>query len=180
MTTADRHADSGTQQCEGCPIATNRRAFLRDVGVAAAAAIAATAVGRPALALAQSVMEIEPIAGATGPMERAYAIPTADSVSVDAANDVILARWQGRLYAFSLRCPHKGARLEWRQSEERVFCPKHKARFTAAGSHVSGRGSRDLDRYAIRRGANGIVVGLGRAYRSDTDRDEWTRAFIVV
>jgi len=38
---------------------------------------------------------------------RTYAIPTADTISVDVANDVILARSQNRVYAFSLKCPHR-------------------------------------------------------------------------
>ena len=179
MTIADHQPQDG-QPCDGCPVATGRRAFLRDAGIAAAAAIAAITIGRPALAFAQSVTEIAPIAGSTGPMERAYTIPSTDSVAVDVPNEVILARWEGHMYAFSLKCPHKGARLEWRNDEERVYCPKHKARFTAAGSHVSGRGSRDLDRYAIRRGGTGIVVDFGQVYRSDTDRDAWNRAVVSV
>jgi cytochrome b6-f complex iron-sulfur subunit len=130
----------------------------------------------PAAAFAQTISEIEPV-GATL-LERAYAVPAADSVAVDTSNDVILARWQNLVYAFSIRCPHKGTRLEWRKEEKRVYCPKHKARFTANGAHVSGRGSRDLDRYAIRRDGQRIVVTLVESYRSDTEPDAWTKAVV--
>lgn len=173
------HSARGDQPCDNCPITTSRRAFLRDAATAAAAAIAAVTLGRPAWALAQSVAEIQPTAStAVGVRELAYALPPADSVRVDVANEVILARWKNRVFAFSLKCPHKGAPLEWRASEQRVFCPKHKARFTADGSHVSGRGSRDLDRHGIRQDANGIVVSLDRIYRRDRHPDEWSRAVV--
>ena len=164
--------------CGECPIATSRRAFLRDIGIATAAAVAAVAFNRPALAYAETVAEIEPVG--SGLMERNYAIPRGDGVSVDVRSEVILARWEDRVYAFSLKCPHKGARLEWRASEQRVFCPKHKARFLADGSHVSGRGKRDLDRYEVRRQGSGIAVNLDRVYRQDTDAAEWAAAVVVV
>jgi nitrite reductase/ring-hydroxylating ferredoxin subunit len=179
MTTVDRASRGNeAQPCEGCPVATSRRAFLRDAALAAAAAIAAVSVAKPAIALAETVSEIEPALAPTARLLAAYAIPARDGVSVDVANEVILARWENRVYAFSLKCPHKGARLEWRSAEQRVYCPKHKARFLTDGSHVSGRGSRDLDRYGIERGAEGIVVDLRRSYRADTDREAWTRAVL--
>ena len=113
-------------------------------------------------------------------MERRYALPRMDGASVDVSNEVILARWRNRVYAFSLKCPHKGATLEWRASEQRVFCPKHKARFSAAGAHVSGRGSRALDRYDLRRAGDAIVVDVGRLYREDRNRAEWEAALIAL
>jgi nitrite reductase/ring-hydroxylating ferredoxin subunit len=180
MTTADRSTDAARRPaCEGCPAMTSRRAFLRDAAVAAAGAVAAVSIARPARAFAATVSEIAPTSAPGAELlERSYAMPATDSVSVDVGNDVILARWQNRVYAFSLKCPHKGARLEWRDSERRVYCPKHKARFLADGSHVSGRGSRDLDRYAIRRATDGIVVDLRRRYRADTDGEAWARAVV--
>lgn len=176
-TTADGagHADDAPS-CEGCPVATGRRAFLRDAAMAATAAIAAVAVVKPAAAFAEAVREIAPTTARL--LERKYAIPTVDGVSIDVANSVMLARWENRLYGFSLRCPHKGAPLEWRASEQRVFCPKHKARFLADGSHVSGRGSRDLDRYGIRRTGGAVVVDLSRPLRQDRDPDAWQRAVL--
>ena len=174
----DTHA---SQSCEQCPMVTSRRVFLRDAAAMAAAAVAAVSIASPGMAFAQTVTEIEPVRiPAAGIPERSYAIPAANSVSVDPTNEVILARWEDRVYAFSMKCPHKGAQLEWRQSEERVYCPKHEARFLADGSHASGRGTRDLDRYSIRRNANDIVVDLGELWRRDTDPDAWTQAVVAL
>lgn len=160
--------------CDGCPIVHDRRAFLRDAAAAAAAAIAAVSILTPARAFAEAVREIAPASARL--LERTYAIPAVDGVSIDLANAVLIARWENRLYAFSMKCPHKGARLEWRGTEERVYCPRHKARFLADGSHVSGRGRRDLDRYAIRRTGTGLVVDLGQAFRQDREPEAWQRA----
>jgi nitrite reductase/ring-hydroxylating ferredoxin subunit len=101
-------------------------------------------------------------------------------VFVDERNDVILARWQNRVYAFSIKCPHKGARLEWRESEGRVYCPKHKARFAPDGRHVSGRGSRDLDRYALRRAGDTLMVDTGAVLRADRDAARWASASVAL
>jgi nitrite reductase/ring-hydroxylating ferredoxin subunit len=165
------------ENCHECPAATaSRRAFLRDVGLAAVAALAVA--GLPAAALAESVVETSPIRQVG--RRRVYAIPRGDSIAVDAASDVIMARWQGRVYAFSLKCPHRGTRLEWRPNEQRIFCPKHKARFAPHGAHDSGRASRDLDRHAVAREGGSISVDLDAVFRADTDRPAWEAAVIVI
>lgn len=165
--------------CQECPVAqASRRAFLRDVGRAAAAALALNALGTPAISLAESVTETSPVQQPG--RSRIYEIPRGDSIAVDEANDVILARWQDRVYAFSLKCPHRGSRLEWRPAEQRVFCPKHKGRFRADGSHESGRGARDLDRYAVTREGSSVVVDLDTIRRADQDPEAWRAASIVL
>ncbi|MGH7690459.1 MAG: Rieske (2Fe-2S) protein, partial [Gemmatimonadaceae bacterium] len=110
--------------------------------------------------------------------ERTYEIPAGESVAIDAANDVILVRWQGSGYAFALACPHRGTRLQWHADEARVFCPKHKARFRPDGAHDSGRQSRNLDRYDIHRQGNALVVALDVVRRSDADPAGWAAAVV--
>ena len=99
---------------------------------------------------------------------------------VDVDSDLILARWQNRVYAFSLKCPHRGTRLEWHADERRIFCPKHKARFTPDGAHDTGRQSRDLDRYAIARQGGSVAVDLGAVLRVDTDAKGWAAAVVAL
>jgi len=171
--------DTQVAACTDCPAArASRRAFLRDVGAVVATLFAAGAAASPAAALANAVSETR-ATGVRG-MLRTYALPSTDSISVDVDNEVILARWQNHVHAFSLKCPHRGARLEWHESEERIFCPKHKARFLADGSHDSGRPSRDLDRYGLSRQGGSVVVDLGDVLRADTDADAWRAAVIDV
>lgn len=162
--------------CSHCELATmGRRLFLQRAGLAAAAAIGVLASVR-APAFAAAVSTIEP--GRARGSVLSYTIPATDGVYVDSANDVILARWQNQMYAFSIKCPHRGATLEWRQAEGRVYCPKHKARFRADGAHDSGRESRDLDRFDIRRAGVGVTVDLARVLRSDNDPAAWRAAVV--
>lgn len=166
------------EDCGDCPVAAaSRRAFLRDVGLAVAATLVGAA-GSPATALAQAVFETIPSA-ARG-RRLTYPIPAGDTVSVDSTNGVILARWQDRVYAFSAKCPHRGSKLEWRADERRVYCPKHKARFQADGTHDSGRRSRDLDRFDLRRQANSLEVDTGSLRRSDLDPTGWRAAVVTL
>lgn len=165
------------ESCGGCPAAAaSRRAFLRDVALGVAALL--TAGASPSRALANSVREIQP--DARERTLRMYALPAADSVSIDVESEVILARWQNRVYAFSLRCPHRGTRLEWLADERHIFCPKHKARFQANGHHDSGRGSRDLDRYSISRAGGSVAVDLAALHRADREPAAWQRAELIV
>lgn len=164
--------------CSHCELATmGRRVFLQRAGLAAAAALAALGAPR-STAFAAAVSTIEP--GRTLGNVRSYNIPASDGAYVDAANEVILARWQNQMYAFSLKCPHRGSTLEWRQAENRVFCPKHKARFRPDGAHDSGRESRDLDRFDIRRAGASVAVDLSAVLRSDNDAAAWQAAVVSV
>jgi nitrite reductase/ring-hydroxylating ferredoxin subunit len=163
--------------CERCVVAAaGRRAFLRDIGLAVVGTLALSAT--PAAVLAESVAELAP-AGVVG-ASRTYEIPKTDSVAVDEPNGVILARWENRVYAFSMKCPHRGSRLEWRAEEQRVFCPKHKARFHADGAHASGRSSRDLDRYEITRQHGLVIVNLDTLWRADRDASAWRSAMVIL
>jgi nitrite reductase/ring-hydroxylating ferredoxin subunit len=175
-------AETGTKsdatnvaQCGMCPLVLDRRMFLRDAALAAVATLAALGAV-PGSAFAESVRNISPVAVAGG--QRAYRLPAADSVAVDIANDVIIARWQDRVYAFSLRCPHRGARLEWHSNETRIFCPKHKARFRPDGAHDSGRTSRDLDRFDVGRQGEQIIVDFDALRRVDVDAAAWRSAMV--
>lgn len=159
--------------CGECPLTVDRRVFLRS---AALAAVGALAAGAFAPALAGPVRSLT--ARSAGAMERVYDIPAADGAFLDDANQVIIVRWQGRGYAFSSRCTHKGARLKWRGEERQVFCPRHKARFHPDGTHASGRRARDLDRYDLERRADGLVVHLGALRRADRDPNAWAAAVV--
>lgn len=153
----------------------NRRVFLRDAALAAAATMAVLGVV-PGAAFAETVRTITPkrVAG----VDHTYPIPAEDGVAIDTGNEVILVRWLGLGYAFSLACPHRGTRLQWHADEQRVFCPKHKARFRPDGVHDSGRQSRNLDRYEIRREGGALVVALDRVIRADVDPAAWAAAVV--
>jgi nitrite reductase/ring-hydroxylating ferredoxin subunit len=131
---------------------------------------------RPMEAFAEAVGEISPKRKIGSRL--AYAVPASNSVSVDAANDVIIARWENRAYAFSLKCPHRGATLEWKPDESRIFCPKHKARFTPDGDHFSGRETTALDRYRVSRDGGEIIVSLDALLKQNENPADWASAVV--
>ena len=177
MTIKAKFPDGATRGCEGCPRTADRRAFLRQMALMVAGTLAATGLS-PSSVFATGARYVAPLT--SGGAQRRYALPAADGVSIDGDNEVILARWQGHVYAFSLRCPHRGTALIWHADEARVFCPKHKARFRADGAHDSGRSTRSLDRYALRLDGGAVVVELDVLYRIDEDPTGWSAAMIVV
>ena len=90
--------------CDGCELAAaGRRAFIRDMAMAAVGALAVSAL-HPVEALAERATAITPLA--KGVRQRTYSIPAADAIEVDVDGEVIIARWQNRVYAFSTKCPH--------------------------------------------------------------------------
>lgn len=172
MTRTDSRASG---DCSDCPLVVDRRRFLRDTGFAVMATLIAAGL-RPVEAFAEAVGEIAPKRKIGSRL--AYAVPASNSVSVDATNDVIIVRWENRAYAFSLKCPHRGATLEWKPDESRIFCPKHKARFTPDGDHFSGRETTALDRYRVSRDGSEIVVSLDALLKQKENPADWASAVV--
>jgi nitrite reductase/ring-hydroxylating ferredoxin subunit len=151
-----------------------RRQFLRDA--LAGTLIALGAIGvvpERALALPLS------FAGGTGARtDKAYPLPATDAVTIDKDESVIIARSADRAYAFSLACPHQNTAIRWEPEDHRFQCPKHKSRYRPDGTFIDGRATRGLDRFALRRDGEQLLVNLDALYREDTDAAEWSTAFV--
>ena len=145
--------------CETCPAgeAVKRRDFLRDVMAGAFMISFGT--------------------GAGARDDKAYAIPTTDGVVIDKAESVIVARFQSRAYAFSLACPHQNTALRWEAKALRFQCPKHKSRYQPDGVFIDGRATRGLDRFAVRRDGDKLMVNLDALFEEDKNA-EWKAAFV--
>lgn len=109
-----------------------------------------------------------------------YPIPAADGANIDRANQVILVRWSNSIYAFALSCPHQRTALRWRENDARFQCPKHKSKYQPDGSFISGRATRGMDRYAVRRDGSMVIVDTATLYRQDRNPAGWNAAFIRV
>ena len=109
-----------------------------------------------------------------------YPLPAADSVSIDTENQVILVRWDAKVYAFNLSCPHQNTALRWQEEEKRFQCPKHKSRYEPDGTFISGRATRGMDRLAIRREGTGVSVDVDTLYKQDEDRAGWEGAAVTL
>ncbi|HSD66442.1 MAG TPA: Rieske 2Fe-2S domain-containing protein [Vicinamibacteria bacterium] len=161
--------------CAGCDGRTSRRRALgRMSGVALAAMVGVELW--PGRATAVPVGDG---AGApAGPAESAYPVPAADGVTIDREAQVILVRFQQRAYAFNLACPHENTALRWKEREGRFQCPRHESRYQPDGTFISGRATRNMDRLAIRRDGDRLVVTLDRLFRSDQQPQDWGAAAV--
>ncbi|HXD49595.1 MAG TPA: Rieske 2Fe-2S domain-containing protein [Gemmatimonadaceae bacterium] len=162
--------------CEGCAL-VERRAFLRDAGLMAAAVL--TALGAAPGRAAAAPLEFVTALGGT-PDQKSYPIPTADGTLIDKDNGTILTRWQGKAYVFSLACPHQNTALRWYDKDSAFECPKHHSRFLPDGEYVkdSGRATRGLDRFDVHKDGNNIVANLDKLFQEDDDNASWTAAFV--
>jgi nitrite reductase/ring-hydroxylating ferredoxin subunit len=160
--------------CETCPLVSNRRDFLRDATIGAVGVFAALGLSRTAAALPVSMIKAitREKAGVT------YAIPAADSVQIDRDNEVILARYDNAVYAFNLSCPHQRTALRWNDSDKQFQCPKHHSKYDPKGDFISGRATRGMDRLAITRQGANVVVDTDQMYKEDEDTPQWNSAFI--
>jgi len=163
--------------CTGCELADRRAFITRMAATAVGALIGLGMSAERALAMPLGVIT-GMRQGDGGPVT--YPIPAADGATIDRANDVILARYQGRVFAFGLACPHQNTALRWIASEGRFQCPKHKSKYSQDGTFLSGRATRSMDRYAVRKDGANIVVDVDSLYEQDKQRAQWEAAMIPV
>jgi Rieske Fe-S protein len=172
-----RDASRVDESCGECPLGAvvERRAFLRETVAAAAAVFAA-------LGIVASEARALPIRAASALSaredERTYPIPTEDGATIDREESVIVVRWQSAVYVFSLACPHQNTALKWEQKDAQFQCPKHHSKYRPDGSFIEGRATRGMDRFAIRRDGEKIVVDLDKLYQQNDDPAEWKAAVI--
>ena len=112
--------------------------------------------------------------------EKRYPVPLADGVSIDKDNGVIIARSAGKIFAFSLACPHQNTTLRWEAEDKEFRCPKHKSHYKADGTFIEGRATRDMDRLAVKRDGQVLVVDVDVLYQQDLNLAQWTAAFVAL
>jgi nitrite reductase/ring-hydroxylating ferredoxin subunit len=173
MQKGDEFAD---HECESCPLGEvlERRDFLRD-------ALARTLVAVGALSMLSSQAAALTVAFTSGTgarTDKSYPLPGADGVLIDKDESVIVARFENRAFAFSLACPHQNTAIRWEASNHRFQCPKHKSRYQPDGTFIEGRATRGLDRFAVRREGDNLLVNLDALYREDKNPTEWAAAFV--
>lgn len=160
------HPDTPSPCRATCERAASRRAFLRDLGLAAMGTIAVSGL-IPAVAWGGTVEPLLSLGRRQG--EVSYAVPAQDGVSIDEAAGVVLVRWQRHLYAFSSECPHRGATLTYLPDEQRIYCRKHKARFAPDGAWQSGKQTAPMDRFPLRVDGGQLYVRVDAPIEADRD-----------
>jgi nitrite reductase/ring-hydroxylating ferredoxin subunit len=174
MSASDRPQQPCESPTDDCDALSGRRAFLR-AGLMAVGALATLGVTPDQLAALESRF----MAGRRNGAELRFPVPTADGATIDEANAVIIARVGGVAMAFVLECPHRGTNVEWQGNRGRFYCPKHRSTFQPNGARIAGRAERGLDRYALRREGNELVVNTATKLRS-TDAAAWAAAQVTL
>jgi Rieske Fe-S protein len=114
------------------------------------------------------------------PTHKAFPIPAGDGATIDKNTGVILVRFQGKVMAFNLACPHENTALRWKQAVGRFECTKHDSKYSPDGTYIGGRATRNMDRLRIERDGANVVVDLSNLIKSDTQAAEWKAAVIAV
>jgi nitrite reductase/ring-hydroxylating ferredoxin subunit len=152
-----------------------RREFLQSTGCFGVAIALLGLSSKDASALPVGVTE-----GTQNGGERQYPIPAADGVNIDHQAQLIVVRFNGHGYVFALSCPHQNNALKWVQKDHRFHCTKHDSQYQPDGLYTSGRATRNMDRYAIRREGDSIFVDLHHWFQSDKDPKGWAAATIAL
>ena len=172
MRSTDTINPESQADCGDCPIAPDRRDFLRSA--------AAIAIGALGLSLPIRSATAKVLSSAIGKKSLSYPVPASDGADIDRDNEVILVRYQNEVYAFNLSCPHQNTALRWSADDHEFQCPKHKSHYRADGTFIEGRATRGMDRFAVRRDGDKVIVDLDKLYQQDKDAAEWKSAFIQV
>lgn len=168
--------------CTECPLVADRRTFLQRIAGALGGTLVALSlpadVAQALSRAAEQATSIRPIARAGETVT--YPMPSKDAVQIDSEHKVIVARSLNKIFAFSLTCPHQNTALTWHEKEDRFICPKHHSEYAADGDFVEGRATRGMDRYAIKRQDNTVVVDLAVLNKQSDAPEAWTAACVVV
>lgn len=159
-----------SNDCSGCTL-VGRREFLRDAAFAAAAL---AALGATANAMPVSLMHALSVTDE----QAAYPMPTSDGVYIDKKQEVIVARVGNQVFAFELACPHQNTALRWNDKAHEFQCPKHHSRYKPDGTFIDGRATRNMDRFAVTRQGNNLVVDLDKVFEQDKDQAGWNSAAV--
>ena len=154
----------------------SRREFMTRMSGAVVAAL----VGADAAAAAPWYPVVEMAGIDVDPTHKAFPIPGGDGVTIDKKTGVILVRFQGKVIAFNLACPHENTALRWKQAVGRFECTKHDSKYSPDGTYIGGRATRNMDRLKIARDGANVVVDLSTLIKSDAQPAERKSAVIEV
>lgn len=165
------------EECEDCQLTPDRRAFLRHAGLATVGALIMVGVPPGLAATTRPVRASEPRRRNANP---SYPIPAQDGVQIDHNNDVILVRWNNEVFAFNLSCPHQNTALRWNPGDREFQCPKHHSKYQPDGTFISGRATRNMDRFSVARAGDQVVVNVNAMHKNDVDHAGWAASVIVL
>ena len=83
-------------------------------------------------------------------------------------NRFAVVRSEGKIFASTTVCTHRGGTLRWHPELDCYVCPRHGANFDIDGNVTKGPAKMPLTRYAISVDANGhLIVDKTQSFTSD-------------
>lgn len=163
--------------CGICGPRDERRDFLKQAAFLVAGVVAS--LGGSAVAAARLPLAFGQPIDRSG-SDLTYPVPAADGATIDRDNGVIVVRYQGKVFSFNLSCPHENAAVRWKPALGRFECSRHDSQYTPDGVYTSGRATRNMDRFPVRRNGDTLVVDVSRLIQSDTQKPQWEAAAIAL
>lgn len=153
----------------------NRREF---VVAAAACAACLCGLGSAAELLADDSTTAPSILDA-GPKSD-YSADGITPTWMPAPTKVAIIRHEGRIYACTTICPHRGFTINEAPDKDSFICPKHHSTFDIDGDVTRGPARKPLKRYAISVNADGHII-VDKSISFPTE-DQWDdpKSFIKV
>jgi Rieske Fe-S protein len=158
-----------------CASADDRRDFLKRAAWIVAGAVAGLGAST-ASATAFPLAYAEPLTASGSDLT--YPVPSADGATIDRDNGVIIVRFQGKVFAFNLSCPHENAAVRWKSALGRFECSRHDSQYQPDGTYTSGRATRNMDRFAVKRNGSSVAVDVSRLIQADQQKAAWDAAVV--
>jgi succinate dehydrogenase / fumarate reductase iron-sulfur subunit len=158
---------------EEIPVAADRRAFLRTLGVSLAGAgtvaalgiVGAGAIVGPALPkpvkqwVPVAALDSIPIGGVTTVLVRFAR--RSGLYTEQVSTPVLVSRTANGIVCFDSSCPHLGCTVRWDAQSERFRCACHGGNFDRDGSVLAGPPPRPLGRYPFQVQSGQLLVEVG-------------------
>lgn len=108
---------------------------------------------------------------AVGPIDRFANLPVNGVSDAAASHGIWIVRLSDRIAACSRTCTHLGCPTRWDATDGEFKCPCHGSVFLPDGTNVQGPAPRPLDRLAIHRRGDQIIVDRSRRFLKE--RGQW-------
>jgi Rieske Fe-S protein len=142
----------------------NRREFVTAVACAACLC----GLGTSAELLADDAPTTAPSTTVDVGLKSDYAADSVTSTWMKFPNRFAVVRHEGKIYASTSVCTHRGGTLNWKPALDSYVCPRHGANFDIDGNVTKGPARIALSRYAISVDANGhLIVDKSQSFTPD-------------
>jgi Rieske Fe-S protein len=145
------------KDCDRTDACLSRREFLVKAGFTAGAMVLTVS----SLGSSASAMIFEDVTVPVGPDSPLAKVGGFTIVDSAAGKIIVIHETDTKFAAFSAKCTHKGAQVEYDAAKMQIFCPKHGSRWDQeTGAVVKGPTDTALPSYSATQNAANVVVKI--------------------